>query len=124
MKSVKLTHLAGAVLLSALLLISCSNEQHKNEGDTQNNQNQQETNYGENNGSAGEQAKDIPLVTTLTVTDSSPGDYYDISPICDGFFSVISNDYSLGIINSDLTTILPCKYSTNRPAVDNIIAII
>lgn len=121
MKSVKLTHLAGAVLLSALLLISCTEEQQENKDDIQNSQNQQQTDYEENSGST--EKKDIPLVTTLTVTDSSPGDYYDISPICDGFFSVISNDYSLGIINSDLKTILPCKYSTNRPAVDNIIAI-
>lgn len=124
MKLVKLTRLTGTILLCALLLLSCTENQQENKNDVQKNPNQTQVDSGENSGSAVQEAeKETPLVTKLTATDDSPGDYYNLSPICNGFFSVINHDFSMGIINSDLEVILPCEYSTHRSPVDNIIAI-
>lgn len=111
-----------ASLLCLLTLASCDKKTEEKPNETDNSQVENPT--PENTDTALPTGKyDVPLVTSLEITDEVPCDYYSITAMTDGVFKVFADDLSMGLMKADGKLILPCEYSTARSIKDNVTAV-
>ena len=125
MKNRLFARLTLTLLVSALLLTACNDKDNKPKDDiTPNNDTTQTEDAGsDKNNTYTEVEYNIPLVKSINVTDETPGDYYGIYALSDGYFKAATQDFTVGIINSNGEVIMPCEYITLRDICDNVTAV-
>ncbi len=98
--------LALTLALSALTLCACNKVDTPDKVDAPNSEN-----------------AEIPVYTTVSDYKSTVGDPFMATALGDGYFSVIDEDFSLGIIDADGNTVLPFEYITAHKIRDGVIVI-